>query len=118
MPKIDFNDFQKEEEELKRYTVSKIETRDTQYLIQEEDIIFDVIDLDFNGEGPGMEIWISFVGEDFKIRCDLVPKKEFDTLEISDYFLGLIEDYKPCLECKTKFLDGLCHGEDDDNEKA
>ena len=126
MPNIDFNEFQKNDEpkkEPKGYTVSRAQVTDQQYYIKEEDILFDILDLDFDGEGPGMEVLISLIGEDFKIRCDLVPKKVFDTFDIPQYLLGLIEEYKPCLECKKKFLEDLCSHDDiefipDDDEEA
>lgn len=116
MPKIDFNDFQKEEPQskIRECTIAEARTEDRQFFIEEEGIIFDVIDLDFDGKGPGMEVFISFLGEDFKMRCDLVPKKTFESYDIPDYLMSLLEEFKPCLECKTKLLDKFCREEDDD----
>lgn len=123
MPNIDFNEFQKQEEEEigegKTYTVSRLQTKDTQYYIREEDILFDIIDLDLDGKGPGMEIYMSFLGGDFKMLCSYVSKKEFESPDFSNLLMRLIDEYKPCLLCKTKFLDGFCDGkEDDDDEEA
>lgn len=118
MPKINYKDYQKQEEnsESREFTVSEVQVSDHQYFIKEEGIVFDVIDLDFDGRGPGMEILMSFVGEDFKMRCDMIPKEIFDTLDIPDYLIHLLDENKHCLECKTKFLDGLCNDEGGENE--
>lgn len=119
MPKIDFKDYQKQENsEGGEYTFKEIQTKDRQIFVKEEGIIFDIIDFDFDGEGPGMEILMSFIGEDFKMRCDVVPKDIFDTYDLQDYLIYLIEEYKPCLECKSKLLGELCsfhHGDDKDD---
>lgn len=117
MPKIDFNEFQKKPDENEEYTVRSIQVKDCQYFIEELDVVFDVIDLDFDGKGPGMEILMSFAGEDFKMRCDIVPKDIFDTYDVNKYLIELAEEYLPCLKCKKKFLDGLCDSEKEEGDE-
>ena len=113
MPNIDYNDYKKQDSEVPECTVSELQTKDRQFLLKEEGIMFDIIDLDFEGKGPGMEVLMSLIGEDFKMRCDFVPKEIFDTYDIPDYLMSLVDEFKPCLECKSKFLEGLCSHEED-----
>ena len=118
MPNIDFNEFKKQNEEKspEERTISEVQTKDRQFYIKEEGVVFDIIDLDFEGKGPGMEVLMSLVGEGFKMRCDLVPKEIFESYDIPDYLMSLVDEYKPCLKCKSKFLDEFCSSHKDDGD--
>lgn len=117
MPNIDLNKFKEQGKvgEIKEYTYSKLDVKDTQYFFKNEEVVFDIIDMDFDGKGPGMEILMSFLGEDFKMRVDYIPKERFDSIDVPKYLIDLLEENIGCLECKTKFLDTICRDEEDDD---
>lgn len=118
MPSIDINKFQKSEEEPtpKEYTFSRIEITDKQVYIKEENITFDLLDLDFSGKGPGIEVLMSFIGEEFKMRVDFIPKEELDRVDLYEYLSDLVAQYKPCLECRTKLFRDICSFEGEKEE--
>lgn len=116
MPKIDFNEFQKKPDE-NEYTVRSVQVNACKYFIEEINVVFDLIDLDFDGNGPGVEILMSFAGEDFKMRCDVIPKKVLDTYNLNEYLVELAKEFLPCLSCKKKFLDGLCDSEKENEDE-
>ena len=119
MPNIDLNKFQRQEKEQKirdEYSYSEVKISNTQYFFEDEEVVFDVLDMDFSGAGPGMEVFMSFFGEDFKMRVDFIPKERFEAIDVPRYLIGLLEENIGCLECKSKLLEELCRPEKDLDE--
>ena len=125
MANIDFNDYKKKQKEhesegviKKTLRIGTVESKVTQRLVDGDDVLFDFLEVEFEG-GPGYEVWMSFFGGDFKMKIDTMTKEEYDDLDIGSYIGYHLLETLGCLECKEKFLKGLCnheHGDKDDDE--
>jgi hypothetical protein len=132
MASINFDDYEKNQQDqspgeviTKRISMGCLETKDTQYYIEEENILFDFLELDFGEkQGIGVEVWMSYLGEDFKMKIDMMSKEDYteitkDKSSFGNLIGGYLEDFKECLECKSGFLENLCdleHGEEDKDD--
>lgn len=124
MANINFEDYKKNQEnpveERKSFSAGSIETKDTQYYVEEDNVLFDFIEVNFGDQGIGVEVWMSFFGGEFKMKVDLITKKEFDNLDVGN-FLGrhLIDDLG-CLRCRDELFKKLCDlkHEDIEDEEA
>lgn len=123
MANINFEDYKKNQEnpveERKSFSAGSLETKDTQYYVEEDNVLFDFIEVNFGDQGIGVEVWMSFLGGEFKMKVDLITKKEFDNLDVGN-FLGrhLIDDLG-CLRCRNEIFEKLCdlkHGDEEDEE--
>ena len=125
MANINFDDYQKNQDPevetiRKKITVGSLDVKDTQYYVKEEDILFDFMEIDFGGDqGIGVEVWLSYLGGDFKMKVDMMSKEDFDTLNIGEYIGKCLTDNYECLNCKNEILDSICsQHEEDQDEKA
>lgn len=123
MASINFEDYQKNQEgpaeEKKSFSVGSLEAKDTQYYVEEDNVLFDFIELDFGDQGIGVEVWMSFLGEEFKMKVDMLSKEEFDNLDVGN-FLGIhLMENLGCLKCRSELFEKLCdlkHGDEEDEE--
>lgn len=133
MASINFDDYEKNQQDqspgdevvTKKISIGRLETSDIQYYVAEENVLFDFIELDFGEEqGVGIEVWMSYLGEDFKLKIDMMKKEDFEKIVKDNDSLGnLIGDYLnenlDCLACKSSFLEDLCdikHGKEDEDD--
>lgn len=132
MASINFDDYEKNQQDqspgeviTKRISMGCLETKDTQYYIEEENVLFDFLELDFGEkQGIGVEVWMSYLGEDFKMKVDMMRKEDYleitkDKSSFGSLIGGYLEDFLECLECKSGFLENLCdleHGEEDKDD--
>ena len=132
MASINFDDYEKNQQDqspgeviTKRISMGCLETKDTQYYIEEENILFDFLELDFGEkQGIGVEVWMSYLGKDFKMKIDMMSKEDYlevtkDKSSFGSLIGGYFEDFKECLECKSGFLENFCdleHGEEDKDD--
>ena len=133
MASINFDDYEKNQQDqspgdevvTKKISIGRLETSDIQYYVAEENVLFDFIELDFGEEqGVGIEVWMSYLGEDFKLKIDMMKKEDFEKIVKDNDSLGnLIGDYLnenlDCLACKSNFLEDLCdikHGKEDEDD--
>lgn len=123
MASINFEDYQKNQEgpteERKSFSVGSLETKDTQYYVEEDNVLFDFIELDFGDQGIGVEVWMSFLGEEFKMKVDMLSKEDFDNLDVGN-FLGIhLMENLGCLKCRSELFEKLCdlkHEDEEDEE--
>lgn len=113
MASINFDDYKKKQEEetvieKKEFSVGSLEVKNTQYYVEEENVLFDFIELEFGEQGVGVEVWMSFLGEDFKMKVEMMSKEEYDDLEIGEFIGFYLSENLECLKCKTGFLEKLC----------
>lgn len=113
MANINFDDYKKKQEEepvieKKEFSVGSLEVKNTQYYVEEENVLFDFIELEFGEQGIGVEVWMSFLGEDFKMKVEMMSKEEYDNLEIGEFIGFHLSENLECLKCKTGFLEELC----------
>lgn len=133
MASINFDDYEKNQQDqspgdevvTKKISIGRLETSDIQYYVAEENVLFDFIELDFGEEqGVGIEVWMSYLGEDFKLKIDMMKKEDFEKIVKDNDSLGnLIGDYLnenlDCLACKSSFLEDLCdikHEKEDEDD--
>ena len=133
MASINFDDYEKNQQDqspgdevvTKKISIGRLETSDIQYYVAEENVLFDFIELNFGEEqGVGIEVWMSYLGEDFKLKIDMMEKEDFEKIVQDNDSLGnLIGDYLnenlDCLACKSSFLEDLCdikHGKEDKDD--
>lgn len=133
MASINFDDYEKNQQDqspgdevvTKKISIGRLETSDIQYYVAEENVLFDFIELNFGEEqGVGIEVWMSYLGEDFKLKIDMMEKEDFEKIVKDNDSLGnLIGDYLnenlDCLACKSNFLEDLCdirHGDEDEDD--
>ena len=133
MASINFDDYEKNQQDqspgdevvTKKISIGRLETSDIQYYVAEENVLFDFIELDFGEEqGVGIEVWMSYLGEDFKLKIDMMEKEDFEKIVQDNDSLGnLIGDYLnenlDCLACKSNFIEDLCdikHGKEDEDD--
>ena len=133
MASINFDDYEKNQQDqspgdevvTKKISIGRLETSDIQYYVAEENVLFDFIELNFGEEqGVGIEVWMSYLGEDFKLKIDMMEKEDFEEIVKDNDSLGnLIGDYLnknlDCLACKSSFLEDLCdikHGKEDEDD--
>lgn len=133
MASINFDDYEKNQQDqspgdevvTKKISIGRLETSDIQYYVAEENVLFDFIELNFGEEqGVGIEVWMSYLGEDFKLKIDMMEKEDFEKIVQDNDSLGnLIGDYLnenlDCLACKSNFLEDLCdikHGKEDEDD--
>ena len=133
MASINFDDYEKNQQDqspgdevvTKKISIGRLETSDIQYYVAEENVLFDFIELNFGEEqGVGIEVWMSYLGEDFKLKIDMMEKEDFEKIVQDNDSLGnLIGDYLnanlECLACKSSFLEDLCdikHGKEDEDD--
>lgn len=133
MASINFDDYEKNQQDqspgdevvTKKISIGRLETSDIQYYVAEENVLFDFIELNFGEEqGVGIEVWMSYLGEDFKLKIDMMEKEDFEKIVKDNDSLGnLIGDYLnenlDCLACKSNFLEDLCdikHGKEDEDD--
>ena len=133
MASINFDDYEKNQQDqspgdevvTKKISIGRLETSDIQYYVAEENVLFDFIELNFGEEqGVGIEVWMSYLGEDFKLKIDMMEKEDFEKIIKDNGSLGnLIGDYLnenlECLACKSSFLEDLCdikHGKEDEDD--
>lgn len=133
MASINFDDYEKNQQDqspgdevvTKKISIGRLETSDIQYYVAEENVLFDFIELNFGEEqGVGIEVWMSYLGEDFKLKIDMMKKEDFEKIVKDNDSLGnLIGDYLnenlDCLACKSSFLEDLCdikHGKEDEDD--
>ena len=133
MASINFDDYEKNQQDqspgdevvTKKISIGRLETSDIQYYVAEENVLFDFIELNFGEEqGVGIEVWMSYLGEDFKLKIDMMEKEDFEKIVKDNDSLGnLIGDYLnenlDCLACKSRFLEDLCdikHGKEDEDD--
>ena len=133
MASINFDDYEKNQQDqspgdevvTKKISIGRLETSDIQYYVAEENVLFDFIELNFGEEqGVGIEVWMSYLGEDFKLKIDMMEKEDFEKIVKDNDSLGnLIGDYLnanlECLACKSSFLEDLCdikHGKEDEDD--
>ncbi len=124
MASINFNDYEKnqspgEKTVSKKLTVGSFVTKDTQYYIENENLLFDFIEVDFGEQGIGVESWMSFLGGDFKMKVGMLTKEEFEEAISNNENLGklfgkYLNEKLGCLECKKEFLEEICRQEHDD----
>lgn len=125
MASINFDDYKKNttQDTIERtYTLGHTTIPDTQYYIEEENVIFDFLELNFGKTGMGAEVWMSFLGEELKIRIDILSKEDLERVKTDKKFLAkLIGDYLSdnlgCLNCKSEFLEDICEMEHNPKEK-
>ena len=94
----------------------------TQYYIKSDNLLFDFVELDFGNMGSIVDVWLSFLGEDFKMKIDMMSTEDYKKLDIQSYLQEHLERGKNCLECKSKLLEGLCDfrhklAEEEDDEE-
>ena len=133
MASINFDDYEKNQQDqspgdevvTKKISIGRLETSDIQYYVAEENVLFDFIELNFGEEqGVGIEVWMSYLGEDFKLKIDMMEKEDFEKIVKDNDSLGnLIGDYLnenlDCVACKSSCLDDLCdikHGKEDEDD--
>ena len=133
MASINFDDYEKNQQDqspgdevvTKKISIGRLETSDIQYYVAEENVLFDFIELNFGEEqGVGIEVWMSYLGGDFKLKIDMMEKEDFEKIGKDNDSLGnLIGDYLnenlECLACKSSFLEDLCdikHGKEDEDD--
>ena len=133
MASINFDDYEKNQQDqspgdevvTKKISIGRLETSDIQYYVAEENVLFDFIELNFGEEqGVGIEVWMSYLGEDFKLKIDMMEKEDLEKIVKDNDSLGnLIGDYLnenlDCLACKSSFLEDLCdikHGKEDEDD--
>lgn len=114
MASINYNDYQKNQnsEETKsgkrEISVGKMETKDTQYYIGEVNVLLDFIEVDFGKQGFAVEVWMSFLGNEFKMKIDMMSKEDFEKLDLGPYIGEQLSKHLDCLKCRDKFFDDLC----------
>lgn len=123
MASINFEDYQKNQEgpteERKSFSVGSLETKDTQYYVEEDNVLFDFIELDFGDQGIGVEVWMSFLGEEFKMKVDMLSKEDFDNLDVGNFLGSHLMENLGCLKCRSEFFGKLCdlkHGDEENEE--
>ena len=120
MANINFEDYQKNQgdpaERKKSLSVGSLKTTDTQYYIEEENVLFDFIEIEFGDQGVGVEVWMSFLGGDFKMKVDIISKEEFDNIELGSFLGKHLMNNLDCLKCKNEFFKRLCEINEDEEE--
>lgn len=121
MANINFDDYKKnqeaKEEESEKISLGKLDVKTTQYYIKEKNLLFDFQEIDFGDPDKIIiEIWMSFLGEDLKMKVDVLTKDEYNELDIPEHIIDLMEDNLGCLECKSRFLRELCKEEEEMND--
>ena len=97
MASINFDDYEKNQQDqspgdevvTKKISIGRLETSDIQYYVAEENVLFDFIELNFGEEqGVGIEVWMSYLGEDFKLKIDMMEKEDFEKIVKDNDSLG------------------------------
>lgn len=130
MANINYNDYEKNQQDqspgekiTKTFSMGSLKTTDTQYYVEEDNVLLDFIEIDFGEkQGIGVEVWMSYLGEDFKMKVDMITKDEYEKI-IKDKKLlgnmigGYVLDNLDCLKCKSDILCDLCKimGDEEDD---
>lgn len=123
MANINFNDYKKNqaEEEVvtEKISVGISDTTDTQIFVGYKDkkLVFDCIEYDLEEMESVIEVWMSYLMGEFKMRVDIMPKENFDKIKDDKELLGdrlgdYIMDNLHCLDCRTHFFETMCEDEE------
>lgn len=128
MASINFDDYEKnkaqEDPKSETLTIRHLGVQNDQYYIKEYNVLFDFIQLKDNNENFETEVWMSYLGDDVKLRIDFLSKADLEKTRIDKNFLAnllntYLMDHLDCLMCKTDFLDNVCrmkHEEENDDD--
>ena len=122
MANINFDDFEEKEQKVEQpkpveegdeeeMVIRAMEVTNLQFYLEDYNVLFDFIHLPFKS-GMLIEVWMSRLAEGFKMRVDTIDQDDMDNYNMGEYLDSLVEENLGCLECKTKFLEGLCKHED------
>lgn len=120
---INFDDFEEKEQKVEQppieqedeeLVIKAMEVTNLQFYIEDYNVLFDFIHLPFKN-GMLIEVWMSRLAEGFKMRVDTIDQDDMENYNMGDYLDSLVEENLGCLECKTKFLEGLCKHEDSED---